>query len=445
VLSTTSPRTAVIGAGISGLTASKMLGDYGVPYTTLEASDRVGGNWAFGNPNGHSSAYRSLHIDTSKHQLSFRDFPMPDDYPDFPHHTQIKAYLDAYADAFGLRERIEFENGVVHAERRPGGGWDILDRAGETRRFDLLVVANGHHWDPRFADFPGTFTGESIHSHHYIDPWTPLHLMDKRILVVGLGNSAADITVELSQRSLRNEVMLSTRSSAWIVPKLVAGKAADMNYRTIPQLPLSWQRKAAQWGQRFTYSDPTLYGLPAPNHKFFEAHPTQSGELPLRLKSGDVTPKGNVARLDGETVHFEDGTSAAFDVIVYATGYNLTFPFFDPEQISAPGNRIDLYKRIFKPGMDDVLFAGFAQATPTLFPFVEAQARLIAAYAIGEYLPPPVAEMHEVIAADDELYMGHMLDRPRHTHQLDYFVYEHQLRTKELPQGRRRARERSAS
>ena len=81
------PQTAVIGAGISGLTASKMLADYGVPFATFESSDRVGGNWAFGNPNGHSSAYRSLHIDTSKHQLSFRDFPMPDDYPDFPHTT----------------------------------------------------------------------------------------------------------------------------------------------------------------------------------------------------------------------------------------------------------------------------------------------------------------------------------------------------------------------
>lgn len=434
------PTTAVIGAGISGLTATKMLVDYGVPVTTFESSDRVGGNWAFGNPNGHSSAYRSLHIDTSKHQLSFKDFPMPDAYPDFPHHTDIKAYLDAYADAFGLREHIEFENGVVHAERLPDGGWELETQRGETRRFDLLVVANGHHWDPRTAEFPGEFTGESIHSHHYVDPWQPLHLMDKRILVVGLGNSAADITVELSSRVLRNEVTLSTRSSAWIVPKLMYGKPADMNYRTYPQLPLSWQRKVAQWGQRFTGSDPTNYGLPAPNHKFFEAHPTQSTELPLRLASGDVTAKGNVARLDGSTVHFEDGTSTDVDVIVYATGYNLTFPFFDPDFISAPENRIDLYKRIFKPGLDDLLFAGFAQATPTLFPFVESQARLIAAYAVGQYVPPPVAEMHEVIRADDELYMGHMLDRPRHTHQLDYFVYEHQLRTRELPAGRERVR-----
>ena len=434
------PTTAVIGAGISGLTAAKMLNDYGVPYTCFERSDRVGGNWAFDNPNGHSSAYRSLHIDTSKHQLSFKDFPMPEDYPDFPHHTQIKDYLDAYTDTFGLREHIEFRNGVEHAERLEGGGWEVTDQAGDVRHFDLLAVANGHHWDPRVAVFPGEFTGETIHSHAYVDPWTPLHLMDKRILVVGLGNSAADITVELSQRSLRNEVTLSTRSSAWIVPKLVGGKAADMNYRTIPQLPLSWQRKVAQWGQRFTYSDPTLYGLPAPNHKFFEAHPTQSGELPLRLKSGDVTPKGNIERLDGSTVHFEDGTSSEFDAIIFATGYNITFPFFDESFISAPENQIRLFKRMFKPGIDDLVFMGFAQATPTLFPFVEAQARLLGAYAVGRYTPPDVAEMERVIDADHALYLGHMLDRPRHTHQLDYFIYEHDLRTREIPAGVARAR-----
>lgn len=435
----TSPSVAVIGAGISGLTASKMLDDYGIDYTTFESSDRVGGNWAFGNPNGHSSAYRSLHIDTSKHRLSFKDFPMPEDYPDFPHHTQIKAYLDSYADAFGLRERIEFQNGVVHAERLPDGGWELQTERTGTRRFDLLVVANGHHWDPRFADFPGEFTGASIHSHHYIDPHDPLDFTGKRILVVGIGNSAADIAVELSSRSLQNEVTLSTRSSAWIVPKYTYGLPADKYYVTTPYLPLKWQRWFVQKMQFMTGSNPELYGLPKPNHKFFEAHPTQSVELPLRLGSGDITPKGNIARLDGETVHFVDGTSSDFDVIVYATGYNITFPFFDPSFISAPDNQIDLYKRMFKPGIEDLVFVGFAQAVPTLFPFVEAQARLLAAYAAGLYRLPPAAEMERVIVADQQKYTGHMLDRPRHTQQLDYFIYEHDLRVKEIPAGRERA------
>ncbi|MET0837980.1 MAG: NAD(P)/FAD-dependent oxidoreductase, partial [Marmoricola sp.] len=257
----------------------------------------------------------------------------------------------------------------------------------------------------------------------------------------GLGNSAADITVELSQRAMRNEVTLSTRSSAWIVPKLVGGKAADMNYRTVPQLPLSWQRKVAQWGQRFTYSDPTLYGLPAPNHKFFEAHPTQSRELPQRLKSGDVTPKGNIERLDGATVHFEDGTSSDFDAIIYATGYNITFPFFDQDLLSAPDNHFPLYKRMFKPGLDDLVFVGFAQSTPTLFPFVEAQARLVAAYLTGHYRLPSVPEMERTIVADEQKFIGHYNATPRHTQQVDFFIYEHDLRTREIPQGRRRAAE----
>jgi cation diffusion facilitator CzcD-associated flavoprotein CzcO len=433
------PTTAVIGAGISGLTASKMLGDYGVPYTTFEASDRVGGNWAFGNPNGHSSAYRSLHIDTSKHRLSFKDFPMPDDYPDFPHHTQIKAYLDSYAEAFDLLDRIEFENGVVHAGRSPGGGWEIIDQAGATRHFDLLVVANGHHWDPRMADFPGEFNGESIHSHHYIDPRTPLDLFQKRILIVGLGNSAADIAVELSSKTLQNEVTLSTRSSAWIVPKYMYGLPADKYFATSPHIPLAWQRKLVQKMQFMTGSNPELYGLPKPNHKFFEAHPTQSVELPLRLGSGDVVPKPDITRLDGETVHFEDGTSSDFDVIVHATGYNITFPFFDQSFVSAPDNQIRLFKRMFKPDVDDLVFMGFAQAVPTLFPFVEAQARLLAAYAVGRYRLPSPAEMERTIDADNQKYMGHVLDRPRHTQQMDYFVYEHDLRAKEIPAGLARA------
>jgi hypothetical protein len=430
---------AIIGAGISGLTVGKMLTDYGVPYTCFESSDRIGGNWAFGNPNGHSSAYRSLHIDTSKERLSFRDFPMPEHYPDFPHHTQIKDYLESYAEAFDLKDNIEFENGVVRASRLEDGGWEILDQAGATRRFDHLVVANGHHWDPRFADFPGEFTGVSIHSHHYIDPKAPLDFYGQRILVVGLGNSAADIAVELSSKSLQTEVTLSTRSGAWIVPKYVYGKPSDTMYRTTPYLPLSWQRKVMQLAQPMNGSNSALYGLIEPNHKFFEAHPTQSVELPLRLGSGDITPKPNVSRLDGTTVHFTDGTSDEFDVIVYATGYNITFPFFDRDFISAPENHLPLFKRIYKPGMPDLSFVGFAQSTPTLFPFVESQARLVAAHVIGAYALPDEAEMERVIAADEERYIGHVLKTPRHTQQVDYFIYEEDIRARELPAGRRRA------
>ena len=410
----------------------------GVPYTTFETSDRIGGNWAFGNPNGHSSAYRSLHMDTSRQRLCFKDFPMPEHYPTFPHHSDIKAYLDEYADAFGLLENIEFGNGVTHA-RRADGGWEIADQRGDTRPFDLLVVANGHHWDPRLPDFPGTFDGVAVHSHFYVDPQTPLELTGKRILVVGLGNSAADSTVELSSKALQYKVTLSTRSSAWIVPKYIAGRPGDTLWRTSPHLPLSWQRKALQLFASVMGVDPRNYGLPAPNHELFEAHPTQSVELPLRLGSGEVIPKPNVSGLDGDTVHFTDGTSDQIDVTVYATGYNITFPFFDEDFISAPGNQIRLYKRTFKPGHSDIAFIGFAQSVPTLFPFVECQSRLLAAYAIGRCALPAPEEMERVIDADQRRYTGHCTDSARHTQQVDFFYYEHDLRTREHPAGVKRA------
>src|SRR5579862_8207947 len=130
------PTTAVIGAGVSGLTALKALRDWEIPHTCFEASDDIGGNWYFRNPNGRSSAYRSLHIDTSKLAISFADFPMDDRYPDFPHHTEIHRFLSEYADRFSLRERIEFQTVVSHAEPRDGGGWLIRTADGDEREFD---------------------------------------------------------------------------------------------------------------------------------------------------------------------------------------------------------------------------------------------------------------------------------------------------------------------
>jgi cation diffusion facilitator CzcD-associated flavoprotein CzcO len=435
----TKPRTAIIGAGISGLTSGKMLSDYGISYDCFESSDRIGGNWAFGNPNGHSSAYRSLHIDTSKDMLSFKDYPMPKHYPDFPHHTDIKEYLEGYAEAFGLKEHIHFQNGVTHAERRDGGGWTIDTEDGETREYDFLVVANGHHWDPRYPDFPGDFSGQSIHSHHYIDPSTPLDFTNKRILVVGIGNSAADVVSELSQKAHQNTVFLSTRSGAWIVPKYMFGMPGDRLAVTLPVIPLKWQRMVVRKLPLLISGPPEKYGLPRPNHNFLEAHPTQSSELLLRLGSGDATAKPNVDRLNGSTVHFVDGTAEEIDIIIYATGYNITFPFFDRDFISAPDNRIPLYKRILKPGIDDLAFIGFAQSLPTLFPFVECQSRLLAAYLAGTYRPPGEEEMERTIKADEALYIGHFADRPRHTQQVDYSTYVRNMEGTELPAGARRA------
>ena len=432
------PRTAIIGAGISGLTAGKSLTDWGLPYTCFEASDDIGGNWYFGNPNGRSSAYQSLHIDTYRDSVSFRDMPMGEDYPDYAHHAQIRAYLNRYADAFSLRERIRFETRVEHAERKQGGGWRISLDDGSTEEFDFLIVGNGHHWDPRFPEFPGSFDGETIHSHHYIDPKTPLDLTGKRVLVCGIGNSAVDITSELSRKGVAEKVFLSTRSGAWVMPKYLFGQPIGKLAKTNPHLPVKLQRWLARPLPFIASGRMEDFGLPHPNHEFLEAHPTVSSELLLRLGSGDAGAKPNVAELDGGRVRFEDGSVEEIDAIVYATGYRITFPFFDREFLSAPENRLPLYKRIFVPGIDDLALVGFAQAIPTLFPFVELQSKLVARYAGGDYALPSVAEMEWTID-EDVVKHGQFAERPRHTMQIDWYVYEHDIWQREIPAGRERA------
>jgi cation diffusion facilitator CzcD-associated flavoprotein CzcO len=121
------PKVAVIGAGSSGITALKGLVDRGFDAVCYEASDRVGGNWVFGNKNGMSASYRSLHINTSRERMEYSDFPMPKSYPDFPHHSHIAEYFDDYVDHFGIRDRIRAETRVERAERAGNGVWTITD------------------------------------------------------------------------------------------------------------------------------------------------------------------------------------------------------------------------------------------------------------------------------------------------------------------------------
>ncbi len=429
------PITAIIGAGVSGLTALKALRDWEIPHTCFEASDDIGGNWYFRNPNGRSSAYRSLHIDTSRNAISFADFPMDERYPDFPHHTQINEFLHEYAARFGLREHIRFNTAVQRATRLTEGGWDI-----DGERFDALLVCNGHHWNPSLPEFPGHFDGPTIHSHHYIDPADPLDLTHRRVLVVGIGNSAVDIACELGRKGVAEQVFISTRSGAWVLPKYAFGRPIDQLFKTNPRLPLGLQRRAARLLPRVVSGRMEDFGLPTPNHRFLEAHPTVSGELLLRLGSGDVIAKPDVAALQGNAVRFIDGTIEQIDAIVYATGYQISFPFFDPNFISAPGNVLPLYKRMFKPGIDDLCFIGFGQAIPTIFPFAECQSKLAGRWLAGDWTLPPAAAMQREIRRDERRHIKHYNRRPRHTMQLDFYIYDHDLRKRVIPQGQERAR-----
>ena len=126
------PTCCIIGAGICGLTTAKALKDRGVPFDWFELSDRIGGVWAFNNPSGRSAAYRSLHIDSSKSRISFEDFPVPKDWPEYPHHSQIAEYLERYAEHFDLLDKITFSTEVVRVARAHDGGWLVTLSSGES-------------------------------------------------------------------------------------------------------------------------------------------------------------------------------------------------------------------------------------------------------------------------------------------------------------------------
>jgi hypothetical protein len=183
------------------------------------------------------------------------------------------------------------------------------------------------------------------------------------------------------------------------------------------------------------------YGLPKPDHRLLETHPTVSGIFLTRIGNGDIIPKPNIEQLQGKQVRFTDGSAADADVIIYATGYKISFPFFDPGFLSAPGNKLPLFKRAIKPGIDNLFFVGLAQPLPTLVNFAELQAKWLAQLMVGNYVPPTIEEMEASIAYDERRFIGHVVKTPRHTMQCDYDLYKIEIR-KELREGQKRARQR---
>lgn len=257
------PRVCIIGAGPSGITTAKRLKDYGIPYDCFEASDEVGGTWYYKNPNGMSACYQSLHIDTSKWRLAFEDYPVPAEWPDFPHHSLLFQYFKDYVDHFGLRETITFDTAVDHAERNADGLWTVTLSTGETRAYDALIVCNGHHWDPSTPDYPGEFDGTLMHSHEYNDPFDPIDMRGKNVVVVGMGNSGLDIASELSQRFLAETLTVSARRGVWVLPKYLKGKAGDK--MSAPSwMPRSLSLMLSRRFLRKNLGTMEGYGLPTP-------------------------------------------------------------------------------------------------------------------------------------------------------------------------------------
>jgi cation diffusion facilitator CzcD-associated flavoprotein CzcO len=426
-------RTCVIGAGSSGIASCQVLRARGISFDCFEVGSGVGGNWRYENDNGMSSAYRSLHINTSRNAMAYATFPMPEDYPDYPDHFQIARYFDAYVDHFGFRDRIRFRTEVTRVERE-GANWRVhwreLDSGAEgSGLYESVLVANGHHWDARWPEppYPGQdeFAGDQIHVHNYREPDV---LVGKRVLVLGIGNSATDLAVESSRTA--DATFLAMRRGAWIIPKYVKGVPTDeLASDLITRLPLPLLRTFYKRTLKTAVGHPTDFGLPEPDHKLAEAHPTISSDLLPRLGHGDITVKPNIAEFPGgRQVRFEDGSTEELDLIIYCTGYRITFPFFDAGQLDAPDNRIPLYRRVAHPDLPGLFFIGLIQPLGAIMPIAEAQSEWVADLIEGKVELPDQERMRRVIEREDRRMARRYVASKRHTIQVDFMPYMRTIR-----------------
>jgi cation diffusion facilitator CzcD-associated flavoprotein CzcO len=437
-------RVCIVGAGSSGLTSAQVLAERGIDFDCFEMGSGVGGNWRYDNDNGLSSAYRSLHINSSRRASEFAAYPMPAQLPVYPNHWQVAEYFDAFVDHFGLRDRITFRTEVVRVTPHDAGGYEVTirprdaDRAGvdpdETRQYDHVLVANGHHWDPRWPEprFPGAFAGEEMHAHHYR---TAEILEGKRVVVLGIGNSACDIAVDSSR--VAQATYLSMRRGAHVVPKYLFGIPTDrLTDSALARSPLFVQSWALRAMLRLSVGNVTGYGLPEPDHAVLHAHPTISDDLLTRLGHGDITVKPNIARYDDNTVTFTDGSQAEADVVVYCTGYRISFPFLDEHLVSTRVNQVPLYRRVVSVDHPGLYFIGLIQPIGAIFPLAEQQAQWVADLITGVCRLPTPDRMRRQIAAYDDRLRRRFVASKRHTIEVDFHAYR-----AELQQERRQTRQ----
>ncbi|MGB0838537.1 MAG: flavin-containing monooxygenase [Chitinophagales bacterium] len=416
-------KVCIIGAGSSGIATAKVFQDYGIAYDCFEKGSSIGGMWQYDNDNGLSSAYKSLHINTSKGKMSYSDYPMPNHFPEYPHHSHIIKYFNDYVDHFDFRQNITFNTSVEKVNTNDDGTYEVQLSNGKSHTYKTVIVANGHHWQPNVVSFPGNFNGEITHTHYYR---SPEHFVNKKVLVVGIGNSAVDIACEISK--LSKHTYLSTRNGAHIFPKYVLGKPLDTyNSALGASLPLFIQRSLFKILLYLTRGKQESYGVKTPKFNISQAHPTISENFLNLVGHGAIKIKDNIKQLAGDSVIFEDDSQVSFDHIICATGYNVSFPFFDQNFLPFRDNDIRLYHKIASPDLPNLYFIGLIQPLGAMMPLAELQSKYIAQILTGKVTLPNPATMKKSIDKDKKAMEKRYISSKRHTLQVDFYPYQKQL------------------
>jgi len=395
----------VIGAGPCGLAVAKTLAEFGLAFECLEARDRVGGLWDV--EGGASGAYRSLSTNTSTRAMAYSDFPFAADYAIQPSAAEMLRYFDQYADQAGIRDQIQLQVAVEEATRSPDGSWRVRLSDGGVRNYSALIVATGQYARPRWPspDKPGHFSGERLHSFDYLDPQTPVDCRGKRVIVVGLGSTAAEIAAELVDTAA--EVTISARSGRYILPKMIDGRpldgraphpAAPLHWllRAIPEAPRLWlfRRVLRMVFRRLEQQigTPESLGLPPHELEAWDDRPTMSLDFVPALRARKIAVKPDIRAFEGNSVEFVDDSKLDADVILYATGYHMDFPYLSEQTLGSSAPELSLYQRVVHPSHENLFFVGCCRVLCSIWPLAEQQARWISRHLRGEFALPPETE-----------------------------------------------------
>jgi cation diffusion facilitator CzcD-associated flavoprotein CzcO len=423
----TSGSYCIIGVGASGLAVAKTFLQRGIPFNCLEREADIGGLWNISTQSG--IVYETAHLISSISSTGYDDLPMLDeDYPEYPSHERVLEYFRDYVETFGLAEHIEFGKTVERVGSRADKLWEV-HVAGEVRPrvYRGVVIASGHHDVPRIPDYPGTFTGEVMHSRQYK---RTSQLRDKRILVVGCGNSAADIVTDAVHGS--SEVFLSIRRGYWFVPKFLMGfptgdVVANVELLPLPRLAKRWFFQAALW---LLQGPPSRYRMPDPEHAIDQAHPTMTDEIPRLVAHGSLAVKSEIGGFDGNRVLFRDGSAETVDLIIYATGYEPVVPFMDSNTFFDKHGMPRLWLNIFHPEYEELFAVGLVQANGSMWRLADYQAQLIANTIVAKARAPAKARrfFSSLSSGRVRIPQRSYVASDRHRLEVNYYDYRRLLR-----------------
>jgi cation diffusion facilitator CzcD-associated flavoprotein CzcO/spore maturation protein SpmA len=413
-------RYCIVGAGPGGLIAARAFLLQGIPYDHFEKHSDVGGIWDMENQG--TPMYESAHFISSKYTSGFFGFPMPPDYPDYPHHRQILEYVRAFAEQFGLTSRIRFNTAVQRAE--PLGedaalGWKVTLANGEVHHYKGIVCVTGVTWHPNLPEYPGleNFTGEARHTntHH-----AAADLKGRRVLIVGCGNSGADIACDAARNA--DAAWLSVRRGYRFVPKHIFGFPTDVfvSRGLTPPKGVVVPDDTSKLLDAVV-GDLTRFGLPKPDHDALASHPIMNTQVLHHLAHGDLKAKPDVRHFTKKGAVFVDGTEEEVDLVLFATGYNYKIPYLDEALFEWVSGHPKLYLNIFHRKLRGLSILGFVEFADAGYQRFDEMAQMAVLDAYIEQSGEGLEMWLKMKAFDQPNLRGKMkyIDSPRHANYVD--------------------------